>query len=79
MAIGTQIGFAVAGFAPTIAAALAGDDGSNWPAVAGFVAAVCLLNIVAVATGRDYYRTPTEDLGVPVPRSQPAAASPTAS
>jgi MFS family permease len=80
VAIGTQIGFAVAGFAPSIAAALAGDDGSNWPAVAVFVAAVCLLNIVAVATGRDYYRTPTEDLGgSPVPRSQPAAASPTAS
>ncbi|MHC1558939.1 MFS transporter [Actinomycetospora sp. C-140] len=78
VAIGTQIGFAVAGFAPSIAAALAGEDGGNWPAVAGFVAAVCLLNIVAVATGRDYYRTPTEDLGLrPVPR--PHAEAPAGS
>ena len=76
VAVGTQIGFAVAGFAPSIAAALAGENGSDWPAVAGFVAAVCLLNVIAVATGRDYYRTPTEDLGLrPVPRPRTAAAA----
>ncbi|MEJ2887721.1 MFS transporter [Actinomycetospora aeridis] len=76
VAIGTQIGFAVAGFAPSIAAALAGEDGSNWSAVAGFVAVVCLINIIAVATGRDYYRTPTEDLGLrPVPPSRAEAAA----
>jgi MFS family permease len=75
-AIGTQIGFAVAGFAPTIAAALAGGDGRNWVAVAAFVAVVCLVNVVVVATGRDYYRTPTEQLGgEPVPRDRPAATA----
>ncbi|GAA4678249.1 MFS transporter [Pseudonocardia yuanmonensis] len=75
MAVGTQIGFAVAGFAPSIAAALAGPEGADWVPVAWFVAAVCLLNVIAVATGRDYYRTPTERLGErPVPRENPAAA-----
>jgi MFS family permease len=62
-AIGTQVGFAVAGFAPSVAAALAGPDGADWVPVAWFVAAVCILNIIAVATGRDYVRTPTEQLG----------------
>jgi MFS family permease len=73
-AIGTQVGFAVAGFAPSIAAALAGPDGADWVPVAWFVAAVCLLNVIAVATGRDYFRTPTEQLGGrEVPRERPAA------
>lgn len=73
MAIGTQIGFAVAGFAPSIAAALAGADGGDWLPVGIFVAVVCLINVVAVATGRDYYRTPTEQLGGPVRDARPAA------
>jgi MFS family permease len=62
-AVGTQIGFAVAGFAPSIAAALSGDAGRNWVPVATFVAAVCLVDVVAVATGPENYRTPTEALG----------------
>jgi MFS family permease len=69
-AVGTQIGFAVAGFAPSIAAAVAGGDGSNWVAVASVVAVVCVINAVAVGTGRDYVHTPTEQLGgEPVRRS----------
>ncbi|HEY2224505.1 MFS transporter [Actinomycetospora sp.] len=75
-AIGTQIGFALAGFAPTIAAVLAGPSGRNWVAVAGFVAVVCLVNVLAVATGRDYYRTPTEELGAePAPPARPTRTS----
>jgi MFS family permease len=62
-AVGTQIGFAVAGFAPSIATALSGAAGTNWVPVAAFVAAVCLVDVVAVATGRENYRTPTEALG----------------
>jgi MFS family permease len=74
MAVGTQIGFAVAGFAPSIAAALSGADGSDWLPVGIFVAVVCLLNVAAVATGRDYYRTPTEQLGgEPVRDPRPVA------
>jgi MFS family permease len=63
MAIGTQIGFAIAGFSPTIAAALDGEDGTNWLPVAIFVAVLCLVNVAAVATGRETFRVPTEQLG----------------
>lgn len=76
MAIGTQIGFAVAGFAPSIAAALSGPGGGNWIAVAGYVAGVCLVNVLAVATGRENYRTPTEDLGTRPRARQPQAPTP---
>ena len=68
MAIGTQIGFAIAGFSPTIAAALDGADGANWVPVAVLTAVLCLVNVVAVATGRETYRVPTEDLGRKVTR-----------
>ncbi|TDV55013.1 MFS transporter [Actinophytocola oryzae] len=65
MAIGTQIGFAVAGFSPTIAAALDGEDGTRWVPVAVLVAVLCLVNVVAVATAKETYRVPTEQLGGP--------------
>ncbi|MCF7549439.1 MFS transporter [Pseudonocardia sp. WMMC193] len=74
-AIGTQIGFAVAGFAPSISAALAGEGGENWVAVAIFVAAVCLLNVIAVGTGKDYVRTPTEQLGLEPVRAKAAVGA----
>ena len=63
MAIGTQIGFAIAGFSPTIAAALDGEDGTNWVPVAVLTAVLCLVNVVAVASARETYRVPTEELG----------------
>ncbi|OXM71481.1 MULTISPECIES: MFS transporter [Amycolatopsis] len=63
MAIGTQIGFAIAGFTPSIAAAIAGDKSANWVGVAIFTAGLCLVNVIAVLTGRDNYRVPTADLG----------------
>ena len=72
MAIGTQIGFAIAGFSPTIAAALDGEDGTNWVPVAVFTAVLCLVNVVAVATARETYRVPTEQLGT---RPAPASVS----
>jgi MFS family permease len=65
MAIGTQLGFAIAGFSPTIAAALDGDDGRSWLPVAVFTAVLCLVNVLAVATARETYRVPTEQLGEP--------------
>lgn len=63
MAIGTQIGFAVAGFAVTFAEQIAGPDGDNWLGVAGFTAATCVVCSVAVLTGRETYRVPTMQLG----------------
>lgn len=63
MAIGTQIGFAVAGFAVTFAAQIAGPDGDNWIGVAIFTAAFCALSSLAVVTGRETHKVPTTELG----------------
>ncbi|GJF25458.1 hypothetical protein SHO565_60220 [Streptomyces sp. HO565] len=46
-AIGTQIGFAVAGYAVTFAAQIAGPDGDDWIAVALFMAALCVPPVIA--------------------------------
>ncbi|MGW6057710.1 MFS transporter [Streptomyces sp. NPDC055189] len=64
MAVGTQIGFAVAGFAVTFAAQIAGPDGDNWLGVAIFTAAFCVICAIAVATGRETHRVPTAELGL---------------
>ena len=74
MAIGTQLGFAIAGFSPTIAAAIDGPDGTSWVPVAVFTAVLCLVNVLAVATARETYRVPTEELGTR-PGYSPAQAS----
>ena len=72
MAIGTQFGFALAGFTPTIAGALLGGDAGNWYKVALFTAGACLLSAVAVLTGpSETHRVPTPALGAgtrPEPR-----------
>ncbi|XVQ89421.1 MFS transporter [Microbispora siamensis] len=64
MAVGTQIGFAIAGFAPTIATAVAGTGPDSWFGVAAFTALLCLVNVAAVATARETYRVPTDRLGL---------------
>jgi MFS family permease len=64
MAVGTQVGFAIAGFAPTVATALAGTGKESWFGVSVIVAVLCLVNVAAVATGRETYRVPTEQLGL---------------
>ncbi|MGR6917495.1 MFS transporter [[Actinomadura] parvosata] len=64
MAIGTQIGFAIAGFAPTVATAVAGTGPESWLGVSVITAVVCLVNVAAVATARETYKVPTEQLGL---------------
>ncbi|SDD00838.1 MFS transporter [Glycomyces harbinensis] len=71
MAIGTQIGFAISGFLPTVAVAIAGDDKGAWLGVAAFTAVLCLVNAVAVFTGRETYRVPTERLGLKEDEARP--------
>lgn len=73
MAIGTQIGFAVAGFAVTFAAQIAGPDGSDWSSVALFTAALCVPPVIAALSARETHRIPTEHLGERTPQgaSQP--------
>jgi MFS family permease len=68
MAIGTQIGFAVAGFAVTFAARIAGPDGTDWSSVALFTAALCVPPLIAALTARETHKLPTEELGSRAPR-----------
>ncbi|MBK3567560.1 MFS transporter [Streptomyces sp. MBT62] len=68
MAVGTQIGFAVAGFAVTFAAQIAGPDGADWSSVALFTAALCVPPTVAALSARETHKVPTELLGTRSPR-----------
>ena len=63
-AFGTQIGFAVSGFVPLIAAAVAGNSQYAWLIVSGIIGVVVLINIAAVASARETYRTPMAELGL---------------
>jgi MFS family permease len=71
VAVGTQFGFALGGFAPTIAAALAGPKLENWVPVAMLGSGAALVAMVAALTMRETYRVPLEKLGRPAP--EPAA------
>lgn len=63
MAVGTQIGFALSGFTPTIAVAVAGTGRGAWLGVAVFTAVLCLVNVAAVATARETFKVPMDELG----------------
>ncbi|WP_092631562.1 MFS transporter [Actinopolyspora mzabensis] len=63
MAIGTQIGFAIAGFMPSLAVWLAGSGERSWFGVSMFVGALCVVNAIAVASGKETHRVPTAELG----------------
>jgi MFS family permease len=73
MAIGTQIGFAMGGFAPVIAAAVQGEGPNAWVPVALLNAAICVVASIAAWTARETYNIPMHDLG-----SHTAAAAPPA-
>ncbi|UFN48880.1 MHS family MFS transporter [Roseomonas sp. OT10] len=65
MAIGTQFGFALGGFAPTIAAALAGPNLGNWVPVAVFGSAAAGLAALSALSMRETYQVPLDRLGRP--------------
>ena len=69
MAIGTQIGFALGGFAPTISAALLSDGVNGWVPVAVFTAVAALVAAISASTARETFRVPLAELG-----KKPAAA-----
>ena len=76
MAIGTQIGFAIGGFAPTAAAAIEGDGPNGWVPVAVYVLASSLIAAAAVATTRETFKVPLAELGRRLPQPRPAAVAP---
>jgi MFS family permease len=63
MAIGTQIGFALGGFAPAVAAGLQGPGPTGWLPVAGLTFAACVIAAIAAWTARETYRTEIHALG----------------
>jgi MFS family permease len=75
VAVGTQFGFALGGFAPSIAAALAGPELDDWGPVAAFTSATAVVAVIAVLTMRETNRTPLNELGRPTTaREAPARA-----
>ncbi|WP_115788148.1 MFS transporter [Arthrobacter silvisoli] len=65
MAIGSQVGLILTGFAPAIAALLAQPGPSGWIPVAGFTVLCLLASSIAIMTARETYNVPLEDLGKP--------------
>ena len=63
VAIGTQLGFLVAGFAPTIVTALGGVREGGWVVISIFTAVVCLIAAAAALTARETKDVPTVLLG----------------
>ena len=63
MAIGTQIGFALGGFAPAISAAVMGPGPNGWVPVAVFTTVTAVVAAAAVVTARETYLTPMNELG----------------
>lgn len=67
MAVGTQIGFVIEGFAPAVATALAGPNLADWQPVAWFTCGAALVAAVATMTMRETSRTPMQELGARTP------------
>ena len=63
LAIGTQIGFAIGGFAPVVAAAVQREGPNAWVPVALLNAAICVVASIAAWTARETYNIPMHDLG----------------
>jgi MFS family permease len=64
MAVGTQFGFMVAGFAPLIESALMGKWGTQpWVLPAAFAVLICIIPALSVYSMRETYLVPLEELG----------------
>ncbi|ACM29207.1 MHS family MFS transporter [Agrobacterium rhizogenes] len=63
MAIGTQIGFALGGFAPTISAALLGTGPTGWMPVAAFTSITAVIAAISAATASETFKIPMVQLG----------------
>ena len=63
LAIGTQIGFTLAGQAPALAAYLTRYNSSDWTPVASLVSIGCVISVAAVCTASETNRAELSDLG----------------
>ena len=69
MAIGTQIGFALGGFSPTIAAAIVGEGTNGWLPVAFLTAGAATVAGLCALTARETAHVPLARLGTPAART----------
>jgi MFS family permease len=63
VAMGTQIGFMMAGFAPTIVTALGGVKAGGWVVTAIFTAVIAIIAAASALTARETKNVPTAELG----------------
>lgn len=71
MAIGTQIGFALGGFSPAIAAAIVGEGSNGWVPVALLTGGAATVAGLCALTARETAHVPTRQLGLK-PGQEPA-------
>jgi MFS family permease len=64
LAIGTQLGFLMAGFAPAIVAAMGGIKPGGWVQISIFTAVICGIAAVSALTAKESFKTPTRELGL---------------
>lgn len=64
LAIGTQLGFLMAGFAPAIVAAMGGIKPGGWVQISIFTAIICSVAAVSALTAKETFRVPTKQLGL---------------
>jgi MFS family permease len=71
MAIGTQLGFAITGFGPSIAAGLQGLGSNAWLPAAALVAVSCVVSAIAASSARETHMIDMGALGKqgPLPSS----------
>lgn len=64
LAIGTQLGFLMAGFAPTIVTAIGGLQPNGWVPTSIFTAVICAIAAISALTAKETFRVPTAQLGL---------------
>ncbi|GAA5027421.1 MFS transporter [Microbacterium fluvii] len=70
MAIGTQLGFLLAGFTPAIVTALGGVADGGWVVISIFTAVVALIAAASALTARETRDVPTAQLGLRAEKDQ---------
>ena len=75
MAIGTQLGFLMAGFAPAIVTALGGIKPGGWVVISIFTAVIAVIAAACALTARETREVPTAALGLRTERAKASAAA----
>lgn len=67
VAIGTQLGFLMAGFAPSIVTALGGVQEGGWVVISAFTAVIAIIAAISASTAKETRDVPTDQLGLKHP------------